>query len=149
MIADFNASGLLSEGIHWAKDMDEIQKRYGQNGHRQRLLKGLERALAALHVAGCSVLYLDGSFITVKEYPADYDACWEVKGVKLVALDPVFLDFSNRRAAQRAKYFGEFFPAHLQAEATSPFRTFLNFFQTDKVTGAKKGIVGINISKIV
>lgn len=148
MIPDFNDSGLLPAGIHWAI-MDEIQQRYGQNPHRKRLLGGLERALNALRAAGCPTLYLNGSFITTKEYPPDYDACWESKGVELAALDPVFLDFTNRRAAQKAKYFGEFFPAHARADATSPFRTFLNFFQMDKETGNKKGIIAINIATII
>jgi hypothetical protein len=145
MIPELSESGLLPDGIHWA-DKDEIDRRYGQNGQRQRLLGGLERALHALRSAGCSVVYLDGSFITAKEYPADYDACWEVTGVKLAALDPVFLDFSNLRAAQKAKYLGEFFPAHMRAEATSPFRTFLKCFQADKATGESKGLIGINIT---
>jgi len=145
MIPEFNESGLLPEGVHWAV-MDEIQKRFGRNLHRQRLVGGLERALNALRMAACTALYLDGSFITAKEYPGDYDACWEPKGVRLADLDPVFLDFSNRRAAQKAKYFGEFFPAHAKAESASPFRTFLNFFQMDKITGKKKGIIGINIA---
>jgi hypothetical protein len=144
MIPKFNESGLLPHGIHWAL-MDEIEKRYGQNGHRKRLLSGFVRGIEALRRAGCSVVYLDGSFVTAKEFPGDFDACWDAKGVKLVTLDPVLREFSNGRAAQKAKYFGEFFPAHLKAEASSPFRAFVDFFQMDKVTGDKKGIVGINL----
>jgi uncharacterized protein DUF6932 len=148
MIPDLNESGLLPEGIHWA-DMNEIQGRYGQNSHRKRLLAGFERALVALRYAGCGLVYLDGSFVTSKEFPVDYDACWEVKGVKLAALDPVFLDFSNRRAAQKAKYLGEFFPAHFQAGSTPPLKLFLRFFQTDKATGHAKGIIGIRLTAII
>jgi hypothetical protein len=144
MIPEFDRSGLLPEGIHWT-DMLAIHKRYCRNSLRLRLFGGLERGLIALRDAGCQTVYLNGSFITAKEYPADYDLCWDPMGVKLAALDPVFLDFSNRRAAQKAKYFGEFFPADSRAERNSPFRTFLNFFQTDKATGNKKGIIGINI----
>jgi hypothetical protein len=145
MIPEFDRSGLLPEGIHWT-DMLAIHKRYGRNGLRLRLFAGLERGLIALRDAGCQNVYLNGSFITSKEYPADYDVCWDVKGVKLAALDPVFLDFSNRRAAQKTKYLGEYFPADSRAELSSPFRTFLNFFQTDKATGNKKGIIGIGIA---
>lgn len=144
MIPAFDKSGFLPEGIHWT-DKDEVRTRYAMNDHRRRLMDGLDRALGALRAAGCLAIYLDGSFVTAKEFPADYDACWEAKGLTLNALDPVFLDFSNRRAAQKAKYFGEFFPSHLQAEKNSPFRTFLDFFQTDKETGLRKGIIGINI----
>jgi len=88
---------------------------------------------------------LDGSFVTEKDYPGDYDACWEMAGVDPGLLDPTFLDFRNRRSAQKAKYLGEFFPASATAEIKSPFRTFVNFFQVDKLTGAKKGIIGINL----
>jgi hypothetical protein len=148
MIPAFAESGLLPDGIHWA-DMNEIRNRYGHNVHRQRLMSGLARALKALRSAGCSTVYLDGSFVTAKEFPGDYDACWESEGVSLADLDPVLLDFSHRRAAQKAKYFGEFFPADFRAEPTSPYRTFLNFFQTDKSTGDKKGIIGINLATVL
>ena len=54
-------------------------------------------------------------------------------------LDPVLLDFSNDRAAQKAKYFGEFFPAQLPEGRSG--RTFLEFFQRDRLTDHLKGIV--------
>jgi len=141
----FENSGLLPEGIHWT-DMQTVQKRYCQSAHRERLFAGFERAVAVLRQAGCLMLYLDGSFVTAKEHRADYDACWEPKGVNLSVLDPVFFDFRNKRAAQKAIYFGEFFPADSRAEARSPFRTFLNFFQTDKDAGERKGIIGIKMT---
>ena len=48
-------------------------------------------------------MYIDGSFVTVKREPGDYDACWDIDGVNAEALDLVFLDFSGRRAAQKGK----------------------------------------------
>jgi hypothetical protein len=62
---------------------------------------------------------------------------------QLQALEPLLFDFSNRRAAQKAKYFGEMFPA--QFGETGSGRTFLEFFQQDKDTGAAKGIVAIDL----
>jgi len=144
MIPDLIPTGLLPNGIHWA-DLVEIRAKYCWNAHRERLLGGFERAVVALHGAGCRLVYLNGSFVTTKDYPDDYDACWEVSGVAPGLLDPVFLDFRNRRAAQKAKYLGEFFPATAKAEANSPFRTFLNFFQVDKQSGSEKGIIGIKL----
>lgn len=55
------------------------------------------------------------------------------------------LNFANRRAAQKAKYLGELFPAQVQAESRFPYRIFLDFFQTDKDTGNPKGIVAIDL----
>lgn len=107
---------------------------------------GLRSVLAALVAAGCSVAYLDGSFVTSKALPSDFDGAWDMAGVdlgKLLALEPLLFDFSNRRAAQKAKYFGEMFPAEL-VEGNSG-KAFLEFFQQDKDTGAAKGIVAIDL----
>lgn len=144
MIPEFNETGLLPDGVHWAP-LEEIEDRFVWNSHRERLFSGFDRAAEVFRAAGCRLLYLDGSFVTSKEYPGDYDACWDDTGVTLALLDPVLLDFSPGRVAQKAKYFGEFFPANSRAEARSPFRKFLDFFQIDKLTGDRKGIIGINL----
>jgi hypothetical protein len=83
-------------------------------------------------------MFLDGSFITEKPLPEDYDACWISSGVEVSRLDPVLLDFSNKRRAQKQKYLGELFPASALA---APGAVFLDFFQTDRHTGKHKGIV--------
>ncbi len=56
-------------------------------------------------------------------------------------LDPVFFDQRSNRAAQKAKYGGEFFPSLFPAAVGY---TFLQFFQVDKRTGDAKGIVAID-----
>jgi hypothetical protein len=88
MIPPFASSGLLPPGIHWASWPDFVA-RYGLNTHRQRLLGGLDRARVALREAGCTKLYIDGSFVSEKEYPADYDGCWDTTGVVATRLDPM------------------------------------------------------------
>jgi hypothetical protein len=40
---------------------------------RRTLLAGLREALGALREAGCRTVYLDGSFVTAKEAPEDFD----------------------------------------------------------------------------
>jgi hypothetical protein len=97
-----------------------------------------------LRIANCSVVYIGGSFVTVKEKPGDFDACWSVEGVNPDLLDPVFLDFRNGRAAQKAKFGGELFPAEMiEAGSGKPF---LEFFQFDR-TGRLKGIVGLKLKR--
>jgi hypothetical protein len=88
---------------------------------------------------------LNGSFVTSKEIPADYDVCWDVRGVRPRRLDPIFLDFSYRRAAQKAQYGGEFFPAQVPEGASG--KAFLEFFQIDKESGRAKGIVAIHLGR--
>jgi hypothetical protein len=143
MLPDFDETGNLPPGIHvatWA----EFSTRFGGNPQRQHLLDGLERGLAILRAAGCRRVYVDGSFVTSKAMPSDYDLAWEpanVDVVLLLSLEPVFGIFDPGRGSQKAKFHGEFFPSSVTEALTG--RTFLDFFQIDKDTGAPKGIVAL------
>jgi hypothetical protein len=59
----------------------------------------------------------------------------------------VLLDFSNRRAAQKAKYGGELFTAELRAEPGGT--RFIDYFQRDRTAGARKGIIAIDLQESV
>ena len=146
MIPDFQADGSLPLGVHWA-EWAEFQDRFGTNLHRHRLLVGLREALEMLAAAGCSAAFVDGSFVTEKEFPRDFDVCWDVRGVNPGQLDPIFLDFSNGRAAQKGRFMGEFFPAQLPEGASG--KTYLEFFQADKDSGNPKGIVAIDVRRLL
>src|SRR5215469_6170594 len=115
MIPAFQPDGTLPPGIHSAT-WGEVEQRFGIDRHRLRLLAGLRAVLQKLSQAGCQKVYLDGSFVTEKDVPGDFDAAWDMAGVDfalLMAIEPALFDFSNRRAAQKAKYLGELFPAEL------------------------------------
>ena len=107
------------------------------------LLEGLRAALENLRNAGCHVAYIDGSFVTGKLYPRDFDACWDEDGVDPTALDPVLLRFEVGMVAQKEKYLGEFYPARSIADGDG--RTFLQFFQFESNTDTPKGIVAIDL----
>jgi hypothetical protein len=137
-----SVTGNLPPGVHeglWP----EVVAAFGWTARRLELLAGLRRALDSLEAAGCRRAYLDGSFVTAKEVPGDYDGCWEAEGVDPGRLDPVLLDFRHPRKAQKDKYGGELFVANTPA---APAGTrFLDFFQHDKHTGEAKGIVAIDL----
>ena len=97
-------------------------------------------------MAGCRTAYLNRSFVTSKESPNDYDACWEEAGVDPTVLDPVLLTFDPGRAMQKAKYMGELFPASVVADADG--LSFFEFFQSDKDTGNPKGIIAIDLGDL-
>ena len=109
------------------------------------MLTGLRDALRLLHAAGCRLVYLDGSFVTRKSEPGDFDVCWAIGGVDVDKLDPVFLDFSNSRARQKERFLGEFFPASFPEGASG--KTFLEFFQIDRESGGAKGILAIDLRR--
>lgn len=142
MLPAFERTGLLQPGIHWATWM-EFKNQFGTTPHRRRLLEGLRSALKELKKAGCETAYIDGSFVTTKQTPGDYDACWEIKNVDPARLDPVLLTFDPQRLTQKAKYLGELFPA--STTETGSGLTFLEFQQIDKETGAAKGIVALDL----
>jgi hypothetical protein len=144
-IPHFDINGLLPIGIH-ETSWNEFENRFGYNFHRKRLLNGLWKALTNMKLAGCTTIFIDGSFVTSKELPNDYDCCWDTSGVTPNLLDAVFFDFSNFRAVQKTKYGGEFFPAHILEKSSG--KVFLDFFQIDKDTGNQKGIVKINLQSL-
>ena len=109
-------------------------ERYATNERREQLLDGLRVAIESLHAAGCSRVYLDGSFVTDKEVPGDFDACWEAGSVDPGLLDPVLLDFRDRRAAQKAKFGGELSPAR-SARSPEGRRSSSSSSWTDSLNG--------------
>jgi hypothetical protein len=139
-LPQFRQDGTLPLGEHlatWA----EFANRFGGNNHRTVLLGGLRSVLAELEQVGCRTAWIDGSFVTSKPEPNDFDMCWDEAGVDVAALDPVFRSFANTRAAQKAKYGGEMFPAGARADAQGT--TYRRFFQ--QKYGVAKGIVRIDL----
>lgn len=143
MIPPFEASGNLPLGVH-AATWQEVARRFGLTPHRRALLAGLHAALVNLRTAGCQRAYIDGSFVTAKRRPNDFDGCWDMASVDPERLDVVLLTFDRGRAAQKAKYRGELFPAQFPASPSGT--TYLEFFQLDK-EGTPKGIVAIDLQE--
>ena len=134
---------VLPPGIHQA-DLYEVAAAFATNAWRRELFSGLVDACGRLRAAGCLTVFLDGSYVTGKPRPEDFDACWDPAGVDPVNLDPVFLQFGNGRAAQKAAFKGEFFPSSMTCADVN--RAFVDFFQMDRFTGQQKGIISIPLS---
>jgi hypothetical protein len=145
MIPEFEDNGNLPPGIH-ETSWEEFIERFGRTPQRKRLLKGLRAAMESLRTAGCRRVYLDGSFVTAKDIPNDYDGCWDIDGVDVTLLDPILLRFEDGRAAQKAKYLGEFFPTEMTEHRSGV--TFAEFFQIDKESGQSKGIILLNLERL-
>lgn len=143
MIPPFNKRGVLPPGKPYRASWKEVIGRFGTNDHRLTLLTGLKAALANLKGAGCTKFYLDGSFITAKQEPVDWDGCWELEGVDLGAVDPVIINADFFPDRMKEKYSGDLF---LQA-ARLPGGNFLARFQRDR-DGLKKGIVVIDLETL-
>lgn len=144
MIPDFMDIGslwkVLPPGVHNAT-LEEVEARFATTDHRKHLFSGFKNAVDALCKAGCRKIYLDGSFITEKSIPGDFDVCWEDRDIDDTKLDLIFCDFKDKRKKQKSRFCGEFFPANSLADGV---HTFLEYFQVDKYIGKAKGIICIN-----
>lgn len=134
---------VLPPGAHTA-NLEEVASAFATNAWRRELFGGLVLASSKLKGAGCTKIFLDGSYVSGKPIPGDFDACWDPAGVDPVTLDPVFLDFSNGRAAQKAAFRGEFFLSSMTCVDVG--KSFVDFFQIDRFTGQAKGIIAIQLS---
>ena len=72
---NFSENGCLVSGIHFMT-WGDFYDQFSFSPRRKILIEGLGRAIDKLRHCGCSVIYIDGSFVTEKLEPNDYDACW-------------------------------------------------------------------------
>jgi hypothetical protein len=143
-IPPFDDNGNLPPGIHFCT-WDEFLDRFDTTVQRKWLIEGLKKAMEHLRAAGCRIIYINGSFVTDKLNPKDFDACWDAEGVDIDYLRtnaPTLLNFSDKRAAQKSKYRGELFPSELIADEKE--LTFIELFQLDKRQN-RKGIIAIDL----
>lgn len=134
-------NGVLPPGIH-AASVAEVKGTFAMDAWRIGLFGGLQLALSDLKIARCSRVWLDGSFVTAKKEPRDFDLCWDMDGVDWNALDPVLLMVQPPRKEQSLKYRGDVLP---NVTESGSGKLILDFFQQDKSIGGIKGIIELTI----
>jgi hypothetical protein len=142
VIPEFDADGNLPPGIHDAT-LEEIEVRFGVNATRKAQIEGLRLALRDLRRARCSTVCLDGSFVTDKAKPGDFDGCWEADGVNWDDLHPALRKVKAPRVSQKKRYRGELVISDTPSEPFGP--RYVDFFQQDGRTGIAKGIIRIDL----
>ena len=135
---------VLPIGIH-ETTLLEVQNVYSYNPVRLNLFNGFVRGAKALAYAGCKTIFLNGSYVTSKEIPGDFDACWDPEGIEIRRLDPVFLELDPPRDKQKAKFYGEFL--HTRLIETSTEMNFVEFFQRLPYNENLKGILRIDTTE--
>lgn len=133
----------LPPGLHVAT-IGEVASRFGGNPIRDRLVSGLRGGLELLEAAGCRTVYVDGSFVTSKTNPNDFDVAWDPVGVDSSQLDPIFWSrvfLAPPRRAQKQRFGGEFLPLTATGDG---LQSLLEYFQGRR-DGGRKGIVIVNL----
>lgn len=134
---------VLPPGIHIAT-LEEIEERFAYNDKRSNLFQGFKKGLVSLKLADCKAVYLDGSFISDKDFPSDFDACWDPTGVDEAKLDPMLITHNeDEQRLQKQVFGGEFFVSTPDAKGSSRM---LDFFKMDK-NGKEKGIICIQLGE--
>ena len=144
MLPDFDERGFLSPGEHPA-NWEEVRERFGGNPTRERLLVGLKKAIILLRAAGCPRIWLDGSFVSSKPEPGDFDGCYDF--CDLTVLDErLYPAFRLQQREQKRDFGGELFPAQALADRTEQgvSVSYRQFFQSSR-KGTSKGIVVLEI----
>ena len=137
-------TGYLAPGIHDTTWSDMVAL-CSINPHRARLVSGLCDAALNLNGAGCVLLLLNGSFVSQKDLPNNYDGAWNPIGMDPNLVDPVLLDPSPKgRTKMKAKYGGELF---IESFIAAPVILFRDFFQTDR-SGNAKGILSLDLGSV-
>lgn len=137
------ADRCLAPGLHWIGIRD-FRDTFVLNYHRTWQFEGFVKACIELRQAGCSRVYVGGSYITSKEFPGDYDACWDPAGVSSTGLSILLYD-PLRRDEQLKVYRGEWFIAK---QGNGPESAMYEFLSKDKDTGIERGMVGIKLKSI-
>jgi hypothetical protein len=135
-------TGYLPPGVH-PMEWDPFVTRFGWNNRRRFLISGMHRALSNLRSAGCTAAIIDGSFVSAKSDPQDYDLAFDPVGVDGSLVDPILRRHDDQRKAMKAKYFGDIFPWGAIACLKTQL-IYRDFFQRDR-SGIAKGIVLLNV----
>lgn len=135
--------GCLPAGLHWA-GIREFRNAFVSNYHRSWLFEGFVKACIELRQAGCSRVFVGGSYVTSKEFPGDYDACWDPAGVSAASLNPMLYD-ATLAEEQRKFYRGEWF---IGKHGNGPESAMYEFLSHDKNTGIERGMIGIKLKML-
>lgn len=137
MIPRFNKDGYLHKGIHKAT-LNEVKQRFGSNSsEREELFKGFQSLVQLLHKHRGSIkrFLVDGSFVTNKESPGDFDC------ILIVKMD---FDFGSS-AAEQIRCSKELFNGHIlvaMEEDAVECHRIIDFFSHDR-DGKSKGLLEV------
>ena len=149
MIPPFDERGQLPPGEPYEAAWGEIVERLTWTKQRQFLLERLLVVLVELRAYGCRWFYLDGSFVSDKDEPGDWDGCWEMEGVNAVLLNeinPALYGDRLWRSRFREQYHGDIFRVRAGGYRSDQ-KSMLLYFQQDR-NGNPKGILKIDLETV-
>lgn len=114
--------------------------RFGFNTQRARLIGGLRRAAFELRRAGCGAIFVGGSFTSDKDFPSDYDACFDPIGVS-PSLSPLLVE-ERYLIERRSEYLGDWL---IGRPHDGPAGYWYRFLAFDDRTGVTNRMFGMKL----
>jgi hypothetical protein len=96
------------------------------------------------HTCGCQIVYIDGSFVSKKQYPEDIDLCFDLTGIEEEKIKNAFPQFFEPNEIGKIH-------RELQCHIFYFFENFTRYFdllQEDR-DGYRKGLVRLDIKNIL
>lgn len=93
MALNFNSRGFLHQTI--GLTYEEFKKHFGTNPKRMQQINNALVFFMIFNSCNCKTVYIDGSFVSKKEYPEDIDLCFDITDLdeeKLKREFPSFFD---------------------------------------------------------
>jgi len=144
----FEKNGYLAKGIY-ELTWEEFISEFSFSPRRKYLISGLEKVVKILKEANCECIFINGSFISDKLEPNDWDACFKDTYRMNDYLYNKYPELFDQYKCKE-KYFGDLFQANAITDISTEIR-FLDFFQRikpsrrTKKTIEFKGIVSIKL----
>ena len=145
MELEYDEFGNLGHRI-FEMSWEEFKELFGYNEKRRWLLEGMELAISDFKKIGCKAFYADGSLVTSKEEPGDYDICWDDTGMELLKAwqkCPELFDIGRNGQKIKDRYRGDVVPANNCPDPDSGIN-FVAYFMKDQ-EDRKKGIIRVEI----
>jgi len=123
---------------------EEVAYHFGKNPRRLKQLANALQFFRIFHACGCQWVYIDGSFVSTKEYPGDIDLCFDITSVDAETLEKEFPAFFDPKAIGKIH-------RDLQCHIFTFSEEFMQFFDmlSEDREGNLKGFVKLNLKDLV
>ena len=138
MSLNFNTKGNLYQTVELT--YEEFNQHFGTNQRRMEQIKNALSFFRIFHSCGCQAVYVDGSFVSKKEYPEDINLCFDLTGVDAENIEREFPQFFDVKEIARIY-------KHLQCHIfyfDETYKRLFNLLSEDR-DGNPKGFVKLNL----
>lgn len=141
MSLNFNSQGFLHQTI--TLSYGEVIEHFATNERRLKQLENAMQFFRIFYSCGCQFVYIDGSFVSTKKYPADIDLCFDLNSVDAETLKKDFPALFDPNAIGKIH-------RDLQCHIFTFSENFMRFFNmlSEDREGNPKGFVKLNLKNL-